>query len=773
MNDYNFYVGIDLGTTNSAISLAEKPRNYLNTPILNVSRFTGKSCRSRQEEKTLPSAVLYKESKTGTYETFVGDCAVEMSTYRPFAVARNVKEQMGQPKLTYPNWCSDYPDQTPQAVSARILNHLLDAVQDSYGERPTEAVITVPASYSTIKRQATLEAAELANLNVKNADGSYRDDVLLSEPEAVLFHLLNEHQNGHLALPCDFTTPKNVMIYDMGGGTLDVTLHQVIQSENSDNYDMRLIATNRFCNVAGNMMDQKLTDFMYDKYIRDLAAEQPETVKIAQAHTQEDKIFFNRMAEQVKIQFSNRIRNYRKRGSELSAQASEPYGDMLSSSMTVDSTITRAEVESCLSPCMGLLYQYSDYKRFDQLPPEQNILYPVLQVLDRAAKKLHTNNLNVDMVVLNGGMARFYFVQDRLEQFFGFPMILVDDPDTAVAQGAAVYHYYRAHQEAERPLLKSQFQTETVEETHVLRNMGSVLSESLYLGVAGGANILLAEAGVDLPYECLNLPEFALPAGCKDIEIPLREKHGNHYITVGRGKITFPYTCNRPQPIQIFLRINRSSLLILDAKSPAGICSTEILFGENTNNLQARNSKKFLPPKGTNLIPENELSSLVDLVVRLDNSCKNQRYVSSPKKIRKIKNDRYELIGRLHEKQNVLKNCGNPQDFAAPMLSYLNGSIRDALALNLLPVARALCPFWSEEQRRQLSSICIRWIGGALAGCTCAEFRLMAECEAIQTIGACGIAEEFQKLDVLKGKERYATALNQAQQLFAQHVDTQ
>ena len=84
-------------------------------------------------------------------------------------------------------------------------------------------------------------------------------------------------------------------------------------------------------------------------------------------------------------------------------------------------------------------------KRIDEITGEantRNIIYPILDVLNKAAEKLGTNKVVIDAVILNGGMSKFYMVVDRLKKFFGFDPIVVIDPDQAVARGAAVYHYY-------------------------------------------------------------------------------------------------------------------------------------------------------------------------------------------------------------------------------------------------------------------------------------------------------------------------------------------
>ena len=102
----------------------------------------------------------------------------------------------------------------------------------------------------------------------------------------------------------------------------------------------------------------------------------------------------------------------------------------------------RAEVEAILDDFMARDLQFEDYKRVERIKNTNNIIYPILDVLKKAAERLGEDRVVVDAVLVNGGMSKFYMVTDRLKEFFGFDPIVALDPDQAVARGAAVYHYY-------------------------------------------------------------------------------------------------------------------------------------------------------------------------------------------------------------------------------------------------------------------------------------------------------------------------------------------
>lgn len=761
-----FYTGIDLGTTNSAISVLEQDGSKLRTTVIPVDRkldFKAGRC-SHEKRGTIPTSVAYLQNK-GEFEIEVGDCAVELAKTRPYAVSMSVKEQMGQPRLNYPNWQEDCPDQTPHQVASRVLKHLVWGVEDAYGDRPTDAVITVPANYSAMKREATLKAAELAGLNVRNDDGTYRDDILLSEPEAVIYHILNEMQNGDLSLRCDFHQPKKVLVYDMGGGTLDITFHEICRNpEDPEIYEMKLIATNRFSDMAGNTVDRMLAQYMYRNYMDELRDYDEILYRQVQRSQEEDMLYFERMAELVKVDLNNKVSNYRRRGSEVSEGLSVSYGGLLSGGRSVEADMTRKELEDCLRPCLGQHYVYQDYKRFDRLPEEKNLLYPVLQVLNRAAEKLKEPDLNVDMVILNGGMSRMYLVRDTLTRFFGFPMTMVSDPDTSVAQGASVYHYYRSRKgvsvqtsrfdEMSVEQKASGFAFKDVTSDRQIKSTGTVLNESLYLGVRCGAAVLLAEAGVDLPYQSETPVEYILSAGESGMELPLRERYGQKEVTVGRGRICFGKTSHKPQTVNVSVSISRSGLLSLDAWCPLGTGSVEILLGEGCVGKSKRMGKTLNPPTGTKLHPANQMSQLKSLVKRVDElSRKNQ-----------VK-QKGSVIAQLNQCTDNMKKCGNPQDFAQPILKELCTNGSDAMRLNLFSVAQQLCPYWTQEQRAQLSKYAIQGMSALLNGLSeMNTFRREANSAAILVVGACGIPEDMKKLDVLKDNACYAHLVEQVQQ---------
>lgn len=268
-------VGIDLGTTNSLIATCRFDNGKINTPVRSVSRAVD-SRGSKKNDKVLPSFVYYPQGEDQTPQ--VGDFAKQQHVSVPFRVAKSIKSQMGKPSVT--GLQEGIPDKTPEQISSRIIKHLLLDIERYYDEKITDVVITVPASFDPMQRLATLRAAEIAGVDVRNDDGSYDQDILLSEPEAVMYNVLNQIKKGEYDAQLDFDNEKKVLVFDIGGGTLDITLHTISKNkENPEVLDMDLLATNRFTPVAGDTFDMYVAEEMYKRYLSIYRQQMPAAAK--------------------------------------------------------------------------------------------------------------------------------------------------------------------------------------------------------------------------------------------------------------------------------------------------------------------------------------------------------------------------------------------------------------------------------------------------------------------------------------------------------------
>ena len=271
MND-KIYAGIDLGTTNTVLAIAtQKPNGEVTSKVINLPRATdeystvGADVRlSTRAKETLPSYVYYRMENNG--KPLVGDFAKRQYQLRPYWVAKSIKSQMGKP---YAEGLSpDVPDKTPAQISSRILEHVIRSGSKICGQPITDAIITVPANFDSVMCEATREAAKLAGIEVKNPDGSDRP-ILLSEPNAVIYDLVNEIHNGELPSGLlDLSKKLCILVFDLGGGTLDITMHVVQERADAPGVlKVDEIATNRYTLLGGDDFDEMLAQVMYKRYL--------------------------------------------------------------------------------------------------------------------------------------------------------------------------------------------------------------------------------------------------------------------------------------------------------------------------------------------------------------------------------------------------------------------------------------------------------------------------------------------------------------------------
>lgn len=204
-------IGIDLGTTNSCVSVVENGQ-----PVIIPNRAGG---------QTTPSVVAF--TKNG--ERLVGSAAIRQLVTNPDRTIRSIKRHMGS------EWKMkvDGTDYKPQTISAMILRQLKQDAEEFLGTEVTDAVITVPAYFNDIQRQATKDAGRIAGLNVKR--------------------IINEPTSAALAYGLDHGNAQNIMVFDLGGGTFDVSIIEI-----GDNV-IEVLATAGDNHLGGDDFDEKLS----------------------------------------------------------------------------------------------------------------------------------------------------------------------------------------------------------------------------------------------------------------------------------------------------------------------------------------------------------------------------------------------------------------------------------------------------------------------------------------------------------------------------------
>src|SRR2546421_858298 len=215
-------VGIDLGTTNSVVAVLEGGEP---TVVPNA-----------EGQRITPSVVGF--SKTG--EILVGEVAKRQAITNPDRTIRSIKRQMGQR-----DWSIDIDGKkwTPQEISARILQKLKRDAEAYLGDKVTEAVVTVPAYFDDAQRQATKEAGQIAGLEV--------------------LRIINEPTAAALAYGLDKQHDQTVLVFDLGGGTFDVSLLEIGEGV------FEVKATSGDTHLGGDDWDQRVIDWMVEQFKTD------------------------------------------------------------------------------------------------------------------------------------------------------------------------------------------------------------------------------------------------------------------------------------------------------------------------------------------------------------------------------------------------------------------------------------------------------------------------------------------------------------------------
>ena len=426
----NYYIGIDLGTTNSVMAWgALNPQtNQLETKIVEVRMIIERGGTGKKE--LLPSCVYFKEGGS----PIVGEYAKTMIG-RTNRVVKSIKSEMG----TQTEFDFDDSTYNPAVISSQILKHLASSAESLFGFVPDDVVITVPASFDSDMRESTIEAARLAGFRTQEDDGSPRN-ILLDEPRAALYDFVNSQNKGDIPETLiSFQEPQTVLVFDLGGGTLDVSLHNVFYQQEQYTLNIEDLAISRYTQIGGDDFDQKLADHFWKIYADRL----PNDFDDSQMNMLKSE--FREYAEQAKIDLSSEIEN----GKLMGFLDPESFDPKLVETEIIktpfenqvfeyDLTLSEYEeiVESLLAPRLTL----DAVNQLDTLSDCDNIIYPILDVLRKAEQKIG-GMPSVDAVLLNGGMTKFHTIQKRLETLFGSSPITAGDPDKAVARGAVVYHY--------------------------------------------------------------------------------------------------------------------------------------------------------------------------------------------------------------------------------------------------------------------------------------------------------------------------------------------
>jgi len=372
-------IGIDLGTTNSCVAVYEGDQ--------------AKVIENAEGERTTPSVVAFTDDD----QTLVGRPAKRQAVTNPTDTLYAIKRLIGRTfddKTTqrdidivpYKIVKADNGDawveaagkkMAPPEISAKVLQKMKSTAEDYLGETVTEAVITVPAYFNDSQRQATKDAGKIAGLDVKR--------------------IINEPTAAALAYGLDKKGDKKIAVYDLGGGTFDVSIIEVANVDGEHQFEVHATHGDTF--LGGEDFDFKVIDHIADEFQKEQGVD-----------LRQDKLALQRLkeaAEKAKIELS----------STQQTEVNLPYvtADQ-SGPKHLNMKITRAKLESLV----------------------EDLVARTIDPCRTALKDAGMKTSDIDDVILVGGQTRMPAVQDAVKSFFGKDARKDVNPDEAVAVGAAI-----------------------------------------------------------------------------------------------------------------------------------------------------------------------------------------------------------------------------------------------------------------------------------------------------------------------------------------------
>ncbi|MFC1687616.1 molecular chaperone DnaK [Patescibacteria group bacterium] len=367
-------LGIDLGTTNSAMAVIEggepkvlenKDGNRTTPSVVSISK-TGErlvGMPAKRQAVVNPSNTIFSVKRLigRRFEDAEVQEDVKLMPYDIVKAGEGIKVKMGD------------KEHTPQEISAMILSKLKADAEDKLGEKIEEAVITVPAYFTDSQRQATKDAGEIAGLKVRR--------------------IINEPTAAALAYGFDKKKDQKIAVYDLGGGTFDISILEV----SADTVEVR--ATNGDTHLGGDDFDQVIIKWIVDEFKKDQGID-----------LSNDQLALQRLKESAE-----------KAKQELSTQTETEINQPF---ITTDATgpkhlqlkMSRAKLQELVGDLV------------------EKTINPVKKALEDSGMK----ESEIDEIVMVGGMTRMPLVQETVEKFFGKKPHLGVNPDEVVAVGAAV-----------------------------------------------------------------------------------------------------------------------------------------------------------------------------------------------------------------------------------------------------------------------------------------------------------------------------------------------
>ena len=417
------YLGIDLGTTESTVSVIEietrrdKPMEKLRT--LDIYQYN-KQHELDKNLKGLQSSIYIDRKNQVVY---TGEYAKELysSGNMPLHTIRSIKTRIGGEsmieipldssglieKITSMFKSSNAKSYNMTELSATLLKTIKNSVDKQCSGGLENVTITIPAGFDSDERNATIEAGKMAG---------FKEVHLLDEPTAVLLNLLNSEDSLTEVSDDFFNKQRNIVVYDIGGGTLDISVASV--EDNYGDFDVKIIGRSKRMEFGGDDIDKYIASYFLEEFEKinpsideRTLEEQAKIVSRIVSHAQKHKVSFSKKIEKV-------LDNDRRR-----ARVKESVNFEIIDNLKIsDLTITDELLKDILSPIIS----------------ENGIL---INPLDKVLTSCKLKTSDIDLVVLTGGSAKFYLVSEVINKYFQGIDIIDFTEYNAVSKGASIHSF--------------------------------------------------------------------------------------------------------------------------------------------------------------------------------------------------------------------------------------------------------------------------------------------------------------------------------------------
>lgn len=419
------YMGIDLGTTNTVIARAnlnlatqQWTATELSIPIKNEQG-------SLFNQSMIPSHIRFNSKTEAEVGQHIKAQYYAFSDKTILSWKHNMGVSINNKSFTYQLSSGNI---LPEEAASKILLHCRNELSKRYNEMQG-VVITHPASYESDAIEATRKAAMLAGWEEEEI-------VLLAEPQAALYDFLYRIQKGEIHQVFDLNQPCNILVYDLGGGTLDITLHNIQWNSSKAEFIIQDLAIGSRTRVGGDVVDQLIADYILQNA--------PHVKNLPEGERKKLRYELEVYAEKFKKTWGSEYTySSQKQNFQYSFQ-----GGFLNGDCPILYYISSKKMQEILSPLLcedlslDLLETLNPETAFNESPFTDRFntfVVPILEVLLKAKQNLGEIP-PIDFILLNGGMTYFPPIRERLGKLFGkVPLLEENQPDVAVARGAALY----------------------------------------------------------------------------------------------------------------------------------------------------------------------------------------------------------------------------------------------------------------------------------------------------------------------------------------------